>query len=168
MDKSQWQISNRFIAMLAIAIGLGFFAMLLLAMLSGKTKGNEQAMNFWRYELKEWKNSSNKGNQFIFISLPPEVRHRSIAFGDYFNAWFQTNFFWTASSNREIVIVCGREFNNVPKSSWTFFLKYPAHTVGYSDGTVGLISPEEFTNLNLNGFISAANLITNLDWNTVK
>jgi hypothetical protein len=121
-DKTQLQVSNRFIVMLVIAIGLGFFVMVLPAMLSGKIRGNEAAMNFCRRELKVWKNSSNKGNRFDYISLPTEEKHRAIAFGSYFNAWLQTNFSWSASSNREIVIVCGREFNNVPKSRWTFFL----------------------------------------------
>jgi hypothetical protein len=63
------------------------------------------------------------------------------------------------------VIVCGKEFDNVPASFWTFHRKNPAGAVGYSDGTTGLISPAQFTNLNLNGFVFISSLATNSEFN---
>ena len=62
----------------------------------------------------------------------------------------------------EIVILCTKQFENVPQPTiWNFYHKNPAHAVGYSDGKTGLISPTEFTNLNLNGFVSVASRTTN-------
>jgi len=74
----------------------------------------------------------------------------------------RTNFVLGNSSNREIVIVCERQFGNVPQPTvWNFYRQNPAHAVGYSDGTTGLISPEQFRNLDLSGFVSLSNLVAN-------
>jgi hypothetical protein len=67
------------------------------------------------------------------------------------------------SSNRGIVIVCERQFGNVPQPTiWNLYHQNPAHAVGYSDGTAGLISPEQFSNLNLASFVSLSNLVADL------
>jgi hypothetical protein len=63
------------------------------------------------------------------------------------------------------VVLCLREFANIPRPTiWNFYHKNPAHAVGYSDGTSGLISPAECTTLNLIGFVPAANLVTNSEF----
>jgi hypothetical protein len=81
----------------------------------------------------------------------------------------KTNFFVTNSTNREIIIVSTIEFANVPQPAiWNLYRKNPAHAVGYSDGTSGLISPFEFSNLNLNGFASISSLMTNSGFNAFK
>jgi hypothetical protein len=38
---------------------------------------------------------------------------------------------------------------------WNLFRQNPAHAVGYSDGSAGLISPEEYAALDLSRFIKA-------------
>ena len=144
-------------------------AALILPAFNGRTSGNRQAMFFWQHELTIWKNSSTNNLRFDFNSLLPEDKHRTIAFGSYWNAWIQTNYLWNTPSNREIVVVCGRQYDNVHKLGfWNFFIPNPAHVVGYSDGTVGLISPTEFTNLNLNRFVSAVSLVTNSEFKISK
>ena len=81
----------------------------------------------------------------------------------------KTNFSITSATNREIIIVCKPEFDNVPQPTiWNFYHKNPAHAVGYSDGTFGLISPAEFSKLSLNKFVSAASLVTHFGANISK
>jgi hypothetical protein len=69
----------------------------------------------------------------------------------------------TAESNRAIVIVCEKSFDydEVNRSFWNLFKRNHAHAVGYSDGKVGLISPTEFTKLDLRGFTDLSQMATN-------
>jgi hypothetical protein len=81
----------------------------------------------------------------------------------------KTNFALGSSSSREVIIVSKRKFGNVPQPTiWNFLHKNPAYAVGYSDGKTGLISPAEFTNLNLSGFVPVASLATNSEFNFLK
>jgi hypothetical protein len=81
----------------------------------------------------------------------------------------KTNFVLGNGSNRDVIIVSKREFGNVPQPTIrNFYHRNPAHAVGYSDGTTGLISPEQFANLNLTGFVSLSNLVTNFESNVSK
>ena len=62
----------------------------------------------------------------------------------------------TPNHPRVPVIVCDRAFDNVPMpTALNFYRKNPAHAVGYSDGTTGLISEGEYQNLDLSGFVDA-------------
>jgi len=79
----------------------------------------------------------------------------------------QTNFAWS-NAQQQIVIVCDKGFDNAPKLGWIYFWRNSAHAVGYSDGTAGLISSEDFTNLNLNGFVSLSSLATNSEFKISK
>ena len=118
--------------------------------------------------MRIWKNAGTNSAKFDFYKLSNEDKQRVIFLGYNPGFLIKTNFVWSNVSNREIVIICENEFDNASKSPWTFFLKYPAHAVGYSDGTVDLISPEQFTNLNLNGFVSLQNLATNSEFGIFK
>lgn len=81
----------------------------------------------------------------------------------------RTNFLSGSATKHQAVIVCTRQFDNVPQPViWNLYHKNPAHAVGYSDGTAGLILPVEFSNLNLSGFISVASLATNSEFNILK
>ena len=135
---------------------------------SGKLRGNQFALQRCESQIKIWKTAGLSSATFDFHKLSDEDKRRVVFTG--FNPTFsmKTNFVWGSASNREIVIVCESKFDNVPKSPWTFFLKYSAHAVGYSDGTTGLISLTEFTNLNLIGFASLSNLATNSEFNIFK
>ncbi len=74
--------------------------------------------------------------------------------------WAKTNFQFQGSS-REVVVLCQHQFF-YPRSKNYFGCSYshlkPAFAVGYSDGTTGLISQEQFVNLNLNSFASLSSL----------
>lgn len=60
---------------------------------------------------------------------------------------------------RQVVIVCEKSFDNVPQPSiWNFYRKNPAHAVGYSDGSTGLISLSEFQALDKSGFVPLSSL----------
>ena len=69
----------------------------------------------------------------------------------------------TAKTNREIVIVCEKSFdyNKANTLFWNLFKRNYAYAVGYSDGSAGIISPTEFTNLDLRGFTSLSQIATN-------
>jgi hypothetical protein len=69
---------------------------------------------------------------------------------------------------RELVIVSNWKLDTTKPSIWNFFSKNPAYAAGYSDGTIGLISPTEFSNLNLDGFVSVVSLITNSQLNVLR
>jgi hypothetical protein len=171
MNKSQWKISDNFIGMLVIAFVLALLAAAILPSLatSGKLHGNEYALNNCKWEMRIWKSGETNSSSFDFSKLSHEDTRRVLMLAWKLDVQAKTNFLWQADkTKREIVIVCGTEFDNVPKSSWSFFLKYPAHAVGYSDGTAGLISPEQFTNLDLTGFVSLSNLATNSEFNIFK
>jgi hypothetical protein len=145
--------------------------LIILPMLAstGRVTGNRQAIILWRHEMVNWKNSITNSPRFDFYKLPGDDQSRTIHLGCYLDSWLKTNFVWGTISNREIVIVCGREFDNVPKPSfWNSFFRNPAHAIGYSNGSVGLISPNDFTNLNLNGYVSAWNLATNSEFGISK
>jgi hypothetical protein len=59
---------------------------------------------------------------------------------------------------REIVAVCDTAFDNVPRR---LFGRAPlTHAVGYSDGTAGLISVQEFRRLDLGRFIDVRTIMS--------
>jgi hypothetical protein len=172
MNKSQMQVSSRFVAMLIIAFGLAFLGHAFLQSLAstGKLRGNRLALFYCRYELHIWEAANTNSLNFNFDDLASDDQRRAAVFFGLLDAWARTNFVWqNDKSKREIVIACRKEFDNVPKPAlWNFYHRNPAHAVGYSDGTTGLISPEQFANLNLNGFVSLVSLATNTGFKTSK
>jgi hypothetical protein len=76
----------------------------------------------------------------------------------------------TAKTNNGIIIVCERQFryDDFNTSLWNFFRHNYVYVVGRSDGKAGFITPTEFTNLNLNGFVSLSALATNSELNFPK
>jgi hypothetical protein len=50
-----------------------------------------------------------------------------------------------------VIVACDTPYRNVPRP-W-FGLAPPTHAVAYSDGTSGLISPDEFAALDLSKFV---------------
>ena len=171
MDKAQWKISDRFIAMLVVGFCIVLMALQILPMLAstGKLRGNKAMLYECKNTLRIWKSAEPNSPRFDFSKLSHHDAEFILLWADRFDVWSKTNFNWQVNkTKREIVLVYGIQFDNVPKSSWTFFLKNPAHAVGYSDGTTGLISPEQFTNLNLSGFVSLSRLATNSEFDIYK
>jgi hypothetical protein len=75
--------------------------------------------------------------------------------------WLRTNFPNNPAA-KQIVVVCDRAYDNVPQPTvWNLYHRNPAHAVGYSDGTTGLITPVEFSGLDRSGFVSLTALATN-------
>lgn len=159
---------------LKVVLGVLVIAVIACAILgfpragSGKLRGNQYALFVCKCQIRNWKNTNPSNPSFDFYALSEADKKRTIAWGFGANFWIRTNFHWTGVSNSEVVIVCESEFDNVPKSSWSFDRKYPAHAVGYSDGKSGLISPSQFTNLSMVGFVSLRNLATNSEFNFFK
>lgn len=167
MNKSQWQISHRFIVMLVIAFAIAFLVILILPRLAstGRLYGNELMRVKCYQQLKALKRVGINIPSFDFSKLSDDNKREIIIRGSNSDFWIKTNFTWEVSeSKRQIVVVCGKEFDNVPKPGfWNYFWRNPAHAVGYSDEKIGLISAEQFTNLVSSGFVSMSNLGTNIE-----
>lgn len=65
----------------------------------------------------------------------------------------------TKAADKTVVAVCDTPFENVPKPTiWNLYRKNAAHAVGYVDGSKGLITPDEFSKLDLTNFVDVATL----------
>jgi hypothetical protein len=74
-----------------------------------------------------------------------------------------TNVVDEAASPPQIVVVCDRPYDNVPQPTiWNLHRRNPAHAVGYSDGSTGLLTPAEFGALNKAGLAYADELLAEL------
>jgi len=61
----------------------------------------------------------------------------------------------TPPSEPVIIAVCSRSYSNVPEPTiWNLYSTRPSHAVGYSDGSWGLITPEEYAALDLASFVA--------------
>jgi hypothetical protein len=64
---------------------------------------------------------------------------------------------------RTLVIVCSQPYDNDPPPTiWNLYARNMGHAAGYSDGTIALISPEEYASLDLSQFIKATEWLPDL------
>jgi len=178
MDKSQWKISDRFVVMLAIAFGIAWLGALLLPSLASTGKPTPKQRAYRRcWDYAKFVNYAATSNQFILdtsklIDGRTPSAYESGAFHLLFSAQdlakqgedylIKTNCN-TAKTNREIVIVCEKSFDydKANASFWNLFKRNYAYAVGYADGSAGIITPTEFTNLDLRGFTDLSQVATN-------
>ncbi|HEY1490460.1 MAG TPA: hypothetical protein VGF90_05415 [Verrucomicrobiae bacterium] len=131
-----------------------------------KPAGNGAMLAMCGWELSAWKGYQANRPCFDFHQLSADQKRRVIIYGLNYDLMIRTNFLWSTATNREIVILSQRQFDNVPTPApWNLFRRNPAHVVGYSEGTTGLISPAEFDSLFIYGFASLWSLATNVDAN---
>jgi hypothetical protein len=131
-----------------------------------KPAGNRAMLAMCEWELTAWKSYQANRPRFDFHKLSDDEKRRVIIFGLDHDFLIRTNFLWGTATNRELVIICERRYDNVPTPApWNLFHRTPAHAVGYSDGTTGLISPAELDSLFIYGFTSLWSLATNADSN---
>lgn len=72
--------------------------------------------------------------------------------------WVRTNGLG-GSAQKRILVVCDTAYDNVPQPTiWNLYHRNPAHAVGFSDGTTGLISPAEFTGMDRSDFAALSDL----------
>jgi hypothetical protein len=134
-----------------------------------RPEGNRSMLALCKWELAAWRSYQANRPEFNFHRLSDDEKRRAIIYGLNQDLLIRTNFLWGTATNREIVIVCRRLYDNVPTPvPWNLFHHNPAHAVGYSDGTTGLISPEKFDNLFLYGFSSLWGLGTNSNFEIFK
>lgn len=63
----------------------------------------------------------------------------------------------TGDGTHEIVVVCDAAYGNVPLPSiWNLHRRTLRHAVGYSDGSIGWLTPTEFAQLNRSNFFEPA------------
>jgi hypothetical protein len=147
--------------------GIIIFALIVLEIffptITNNAKGNRLALIECREYLNTASLTKTNNASFDFSKLSDDDKGRAIGLAAYIDLLIKTNFVWGTSSNREIVVVCPKQFDNLHLPGfWNSFRRTPAYAIGYSDGSTILISPEQFTNLNLNGFVSATNLAANI------
>jgi hypothetical protein len=166
--KTLWKIFKT--AAIVVAVIAIVFVMIAPSLTSSRARGNRWAILECRNYLLEAKRSNTNSPNFDYSNFPANDKYTyGVRAEPYFNFLAKTNFVWGNSYNREIVIVSQKQFSNVHKPGfWNSFWPNPAYAVGYSDGTAGIISPEDFTNLNLNGFVSLSSLATNSEFKISK
>ena len=72
--------------------------------------------------------------------------------------------FKTETDRKHVVAVWNRSYDNVPQPAiWNGWKRTPAHAVTYSDGSGGLISPIEFADLDLSGFVDTRKFAADLE-----
>ena len=125
----------------ALAVCKKYAVLAVLAEINGKAvfKFSEIAQ-YNRTDLASWSTNSWLGGAGLFVrtnfSLPKE--------------------------GRVLVVVCRKQFDNVPQPTvWNFYRKNPAHAAGYSDGSAELISPTEYAALDLSEFDLLSVIVTN-------
>jgi hypothetical protein len=155
---------------LGLVVGLGVVLLVVFIFLTpggGSPAGNARVLLWTRVLLSGLQREETNSAAFDYHQASEETRQKIQGICSRFHLLFKTNFSWTAETNRQIVVVCEDEFDNVSSSSLPGSDgKNSAHAAGYSDGAVGLISPAEFANLDLTGFVSAASLAANNETNS--
>ncbi len=153
MEKAQWRVRPGFIPGLVLSFIIIY---LLFKPYNYVSRGNGLALLGTRIVLKHLKSGTIDNRSVDFYALPHDTQQKILNWSFALHILLKTNFVWATDTNRQIITVCEREYDNVPKPTlWNFHHKNPAHAVGYSDGTTGLISPMEYTNLNLSMFSTA-------------
>lgn len=156
-----------FLGVIMAIVAAGF----VLPVVFGKTSNcgqNSSALNVCKFELLELRLASEKiGPIFNLDQMPATEKADLIRYSK--DHWIpeakiliKTNIN-LRSVTKQIVMVCDTFYSNVPQPRlWNGYRVNPAHAVGYSDGSSGLISPAEFKKLNLSEFIDASLISTNL------
>ena len=159
----------KIIAIICVAVA-GFYYFILPALApTQKLAGNQATLAMCRWELTTWRAYQPNSPVFNFHRLTDDQKRRVIMFGLNQDFSIRTNFVWSDAASRNIVIVSARVYDNVPVAApWNMFWRNPAHAVGYSDGTTGLISQEEFESLNLLGFASLWSLANSPNFKIFK
>lgn len=159
----------KIVAIVGIAVAAFYFFVLPALDPTKKLAGNRAALAMCRWELTTWRAYQTNSPVFDFHQLTDDQKRRVIMFGLNQDFSIRTNFVWGDEPSRKIVIVSARVYDNVPvPPPWNLLWRNAAHAVGYSDGTTGLISPEEFDRLNLYGIASLWSLATTPDFKIFK
>jgi hypothetical protein len=159
----------KIIVIVGVAIALFYYVVMPAVAPTNKLAGNQATLAMCRWELATWQAYQTNSPGFNFHQLTDDQKRRVIMFGLNQDFSIRTNFAWSDAAKRKIVIVSSRVYDNVPvPAPWNVFWRNPAHAVGYSDGTTGLISPEEFDSLNQFGFASLWSLATSPNFKIFK
>lgn len=102
---------------------------------------------------------SESGDTFDYTKLSQEQQNELAAAIDYI--WtadakylLRARPVHTGQGTHEIIVVCDTPFGNVPQPTiWNLHHETLRHAVGYSDGTVGWLTPTEFAALNKSSFV---------------
>ena len=179
MMKNQMQVRPKFIAMLIIAFGIVWLIALLLPSLAStgkptpKQRAYRRCLDYAKFveyaatnnqfgldisKLNDGKVSSNYQSGAV-VRLLFSAQDLAKQGEDYL---IKTNCN-TAKTNHEVIIVCEKPFDydKANESFWNLFKRNYAHAVGYSDGSAGIISTTEFSNLDLRGFANLSQIATN-------
>jgi hypothetical protein len=113
----------------------------------GSSSGNERALRIAEIYVEAALDRAKFNGERGFRVVDDPIRF-SITWGNFLVSTDPV--FATSTKERKVLIVSTSAFTDLPTS--IFFKAPPAHAVGYSDGSVGLISPAEFLRLDLSTF----------------
>jgi hypothetical protein len=106
--------------------------------------------------LQLWTLESANG-KFALIAVSAEQRDELVRYAS--NNWIgDARYFVTStpidrnSSQRRVVVFCDHPYDNVPR--YTLGKAPPTHAVGYSDGSTGLLTVEQFKQLDRTSFVA--------------
>lgn len=167
-------MKKKTVIMIGLVLVVGLLAEMILPALTPASNcgGNSYALNACKHYVMVAVMAADDGKSDISKFGEAEKSEAAKLANDHWigGAGFlvRSNLASTNMSPR-VVIVCEKSFDNVPQPTlWNFYRKNPAHAIGYSDGSTGLISPAEFKTLDLTGFVSLSNLATNNSAETVQ
>jgi hypothetical protein len=165
----KFRAAIKFVAIVFIAVVVYFRFVLPALAPTENLAGNQVTLAMCRWELATWKMYQTNSPVFDFQKLTDDQKRRVIMYGLNQDFSIQPYFVWNDAAHRKIVILSGRLYDNVPTPAlWNWFHRNPAHAVGYSDGSTGLISPEHFDRVKSDGYASLWNLTTNPDFKIFK
>jgi len=108
--------------------------------------------------------ADDRSDTFKFDGLNDEQMNslRDAASGRHWtpNAKYLVRKEWVSSTNsHEIVVICDVAYGNIPQPSfWNLHRRTLRHAAGYSDGKSALLTPAQFKDLNLAGFVELPDL----------
>ena len=123
--------------------------------------GNSAALSYARMVLLEFKFGGDDQVRFDANKLSSNATSNLARMMSRVDGWtggatflIRTNYQFAAEGEpRELVLACEKAFGNMPKpTAFKLWRRNLAHVVGYSDGTVELISPAQFAALDLSRF----------------
>jgi hypothetical protein len=128
--------------------------------------GNSSALNTVRHLSYFALNASMErpDRVFNFSKLSEtETRHLA-ALAD--SAWNRPAKFYVKSGDmsfstttHKIIALCNTPYRNVPERAIWFWPPAPTHAVAFSDGTVALVSPAEYANINQSELLDLAAIV---------
>ena len=159
--------------LLTILVPLGFLSLFAALLLPGLARssncgGNSAALNVCR-EIRFYVQLATNTNDSVLDQSLLDSSDQTILFHVVSSYWTPDAGYWVRTNHlgespqKKITVVCDVVYDNVPLPTlWNFYHRNPAHAVGFSDGTTGLISPADYARMDRTNFLNLTALAKNI------